>query len=157
MPFLANPDPAPILTTMRWFFLLLPWIELFTLIRLGASIGAFATLLYVFATLVLGLSLMRLQGMEVLARLREAQLGWAVPPRAMIDELAVGLGGLLLAIPGLVTDSLALIVLVGPLIRRLTGATGRRPPPGGGFGPGPGTSGAPGDTLEGEFRRLDDE
>ena len=139
---------------MRWLFLLLPWIELFTLIRLGASIGALSTLLYVFATLVLGLSLMRLQGMEVLSRLQQAQLGWSVPPRELIDEMAVGMAGLLLAIPGLVTDALGLLVLIGPLFRRLTGQSqGPRPPGDGSTGPRPGA----GDTLEGEFRRLDDD
>jgi UPF0716 protein FxsA len=137
---------------MRWILLLLPWIELFTLIRLGASIGAFATLLYVFVTFMLGVALMRLQGMEMLARLREAQLGWSVPPRAMIDEMALGLGGLLLAIPGLVTDTLGVVMLVGPLLRRLTGGNGQRPPPTD-FGRPPGRD----DPLEGEFRRLDDD
>ena len=47
---------------MRWVFLLLPWIELFTLIQLGGEIGGFMTLLYVFATLMLGLTVIRLQG-----------------------------------------------------------------------------------------------
>jgi len=145
---------------MRWIFLLLPWIELFTLIRLGASIGAFATLMYVFATLVLGLGLMRLQGVEVLARLREAQLGWSVPPRALMDELSLGLAGLLLAIPGLVTDALALLVLIGPLLRRITGQNRSDPPVGGvgpGAGPAAGAGARPGEPLEGEYQRLDDD
>ena len=73
----------------------------------------------------------------------------------LVDDIAVGLAGLLLAIPGLVTDSLALLVLVGPLLRRLFGSASsaqRRSPP----DPrqGPGTGDAP---IEGEFRRLDDE
>lgn len=141
---------------MRWFILLLPWIELFTLIRLGVSIGALMTLLYVFATLILGLGLMRLQGIEVLSRLREAQLGWSVPPRALIDELALGLAGLLLAIPGLVTDVLALLVLVGPLLRRLGGSNRGSPPPGADPFRSPDRT-RPGEPLEGEFRRLDDD
>jgi UPF0716 protein FxsA len=142
---------------MRWIILLLPWIELFTLIRLGMQIGALATLLYVFATLVLGVSIMRLQGMEVLTRLREAQMGWSIPPQLLVDDLAVGLAGLLLAVPGLVTDAMALLVLIGPLLRRLFGGS-RRPPGGTGHG-GPGQSGGSSghSTLEGEFRRLDDD
>lgn len=144
---------------MRWIILLLPWIELFTLIRLGMQIGALATVLYVFATLMLGISIMRLQGMEVLSRLRDAQMGWSIPPQLLVDELALGLAGLLLAIPGLVTDVLALLVLVGPLLRRLF--RGRAAPP-----EGPGGDRDPGSradsdgshtTLEGEYRRLDDD
>jgi hypothetical protein len=36
----------------------------------------------VFATLMLGISIMRLQGMEVLSRLREAQMGWSMSRRS---------------------------------------------------------------------------
>ena len=139
---------------MRWFFLLLPWIELFTLIRLGAHIGALSTLLYVFLTMVLGVQLMQLQGREVLQRLREAQMGWSIPPRLMVDDMAIGLAGLLLAVPGLVTDTLALLVLIGPLLRRLLGRHG------GSGGPTPGARGPqvpPDAPLEGEYRRLDDD
>ena len=140
---------------MRWLFILLPWLELFSLIRLGAEIGAFKALLYVFLTFVLGVTIMRWQGMEVLYRLREAQMGWTIPPQLLVDDIAVGLAGLLLAIPGLVTDVLALLVLAGPLLRRLFGGAsrGRRGPP-----PGPGNRAGPGDSpIEGEYRRLDDD
>ena len=85
---------------MRWFFLLLPWAELFTLIKLGGSIGALATLFYVFATFVLGMSIVRLQGMELIGNLRQAEYGQFVSRQMLASELAVGLGGLLLIIPG---------------------------------------------------------
>lgn len=156
---------------MRWIFLLLPWIELFTLIQLGSSIGAFATLAYVFVTLVLGLTILRLQGMEIITRLREAQSGGVVVGRLIADDLAVGLAGLLLLIPGLVTDFLAAAVLVGPLWRKLFASRGRGRPghdafagdrgheprgPSGGSGAS-GGMGRPSDPIEGEYRHLDDD
>jgi UPF0716 protein FxsA len=148
---------------MRWIILLLPWIELFTLIQLGGEIGALATLVYVFVTLMLGLTILRLQGMEILARLREAQASGFVAGGLLADDLAMGLGGLLLLIPGLVTDFAAILVFAGPLWRRLTGATSRvdtsRPSPfsrSGPFDDRPGTN-RPGDPIDGEFRRLDDD
>jgi len=156
---------------MRWLFLLLPWIELYTLIQLGGRIGAFSTVLYVFITLVLGLTLVRLQGMEIIGRLRDAQQGGLVVGQILADDLAVGLAGLLLMVPGLITDAMAALVLIGPLWRRLTGATSRA----GGVGEGPegsdprfrayrepperstGRSPRPGNApIEGEFERLDD-
>ena len=70
---------------MRWFFLLLPWAELFTLIKLGGSIGALATLFYVFATFVLGMSIVRLQGMELIGNLRQAEYGQFVS-RQRLDK-----------------------------------------------------------------------
>lgn len=141
---------------MRWIFLLLPWVELFTLIRLGAEIGALQALLYVFVTFVLGISIVRWQGMEVVGRLQEAQMGWNVPQQLLVDELALGLAGLLLAIPGLVTDSLALLVLIGPLLRRLfgRGGTNRRGASGNDRQSPPNAGQAP---IDGEFRRIDDD
>ena len=142
---------------MQWFFLLLPWFELFTLISLGAEIGALATLAYVFLTFVLGLGIVRLQGMEILSRLRAAQNGPVVVGQMLGDELAVGFAGLLLLIPGLFTDALALLVLFGPLRRRLqrvfTGSGDRREPP----SRDPyGSRSHHAETFDGEFRRLDD-
>lgn len=115
---------------MRWLFLLLPWIELYTLIQLGSRIGALSTLFYVFITLVLGLAILRLQGMEIIGRLRDAQQGGFVVGQFLADDLAVGLAGLLLLVPGLITDAMAVLVLIGPLWRRLTGATPRAGAPG---------------------------
>lgn len=141
---------------MRWFFLLLPWFELFTLISLGAEIGALATLAYVFITFVLGVTIIRAQGMEILTRLRAAQNGQVVVGQMLADEVSVGFAGLLLLIPGLFTDALGVLVLFGPLRRRLqrlfTGGDEPRS-----------TSRTYADapnhraeTLDGEFRRLDD-
>lgn len=147
---------------MRWILLLLPWVELYTLIQLGSRIGALATLAYVFLTLVLGVSILRLQGMEIIARLRSAQAGGIVMERLLADDLAVGLAGVLLLVPGLVTDALAVMVLVGPLWRRLTGrhrragGDGWQRPGGGPFSASRG-GGGPDDPIEGDFRRLDDD
>jgi UPF0716 protein FxsA len=138
---------------MRWFFLLLPWVELFSLIQLGSRIGAFSALLYVFFTLLLGLTLLRAQGAEMVGKLRAAQNGQFISERLLRDDLAVGLAAFLLMIPGLVTDALALLVLFGPLRRRLFSALGttdstQRPGP---------TRSGPGESIDGEFRRLDDD
>lgn len=148
---------------MRWFFLLLPWLELFTLIQLGVRIGALQALLYVFATFLLGLTILRIQGMEIVGKLRSAQGGGVLPANLLADELALGLAGLLLIIPGLVTDTLAVVVLFGPARRRVFAALGGKSRGAassssdrvGPDGAGPGAR--PDDPIEGEYRRLDDE
>jgi UPF0716 protein FxsA len=151
---------------MRWIFLLLPWVVLYGLIKLGGRIGGLATLAYVFLTLVMGLSIVRLQGMQIIARLRDAERRGFLAGPLLADDLAVGLAGVLLMIPGLVTDFLAAAVLVGPLWRRLTGQTpragGGSPPYGRPSGSGDtdydrGDAPRRGDAIEGEYRRLDDE
>ncbi len=138
---------------MRWIIFLLPWVELFTLIQLGSNIGALSALLYVFATLVLGLTLLRAQGMELVAKLRAAENGQILPPELFVDELSTGLAAILLMIPGLVTDTLAVLFLFAPLRRRIFGALrGASGPRGAYRGPM-----GPDDPIEGEFRRIDDE
>ena len=154
---------------MRWFFLLLPFFELLTLIWLLEQIGIFTTLAYGVVTLFIGLAIVRAQGMEITARLRSAQ-GQVVLGQLLGAELAVGLAGFLLMIPGLLTDTLALLVLIPPLRRRL-GALGRvlfsarrrgnaaRPGTRGSAARGGAGASAerPVETIEGEFQRLADD
>lgn len=152
---------------MRWFLLCLPWIELFTLIWLSEQIGTLTAMAYIFITGFLGLSIVRLQGMEILARLRSAQ-GQVIVDQWLTAEFAVGLAGLLLLIPGLLTDTLALLVFIAVLRRRLgVRRAWFAPPRRGSARPGARRSTArrgatasaqrPAQTLEGEFRRLADD
>lgn len=121
------------------------------MIQLGGSIGGFQAMLYVLATFFLGLTVLRAQGMGIVNKLRAAQDGGAKAPQQLLaDELALGLAGLLLMLPGLVTDTLAIVVLFGPLRRRLFTALGGKAQASA-YHP------RPGDPIEGEFRRLDDD
>lgn len=104
---------------MRFFILLLPWLELFTLIQLGTKTSALTALAYVFGTLVLGVLILRHQGRGVVEKLRQSSNGRILGPQLLLDDMAVGLAGLLLIIPGVLTDVAALVVLIGPLRRRL--------------------------------------
>src|SRR6056297_3365482 len=110
----------PHTSPMRVFLLLLPWLELFTLIQLGVATSALVALAYVFLTFVAGLALLRLQGRDLFNRLREAQEGRLFGPQIFVDDMAVGLAALLLMAPGLITDAAAILVLFGPLRRRVS-------------------------------------
>ena len=104
---------------MRFFIMLLPWLELATLIQLGIETSALTALFYVFLTFVAGIAVLRYQGMEMFTRLRETQEGRIFGQQLFLDDMAVGLAGLLLLIPGLISDFAAIVVLIGPLRRRL--------------------------------------
>jgi len=47
---------------MRIFLLMLPWLELFTLIQLGIYTSALTAMLYVLVTLILGIVILQRQG-----------------------------------------------------------------------------------------------
>ncbi len=104
---------------MRFLIALLPWLELLTLIQLGIETSALTALAYVFCTFVLGVAVLRHQGMEIFTRLRESQQGRIIGQQLLVDEMAVGLAGILLLIPGLISDFAAIVVLIGPLRRRI--------------------------------------
>jgi len=138
---------------MRVIIMLLPWLELFTLIQLGVMTSALTALVYVFATFLLGLAVIRRQGQGMFERLREAQDGRVLGPDLLLDDMAMGLAGLLLLIPGLISDVAALLVMVGPLRRRVARALqGPQPEP---FAPQ--REGESHETIEGSYRRVDDE
>lgn len=138
---------------MRLFLALLPWLELFTLIELGIKTSALAALGYVLFTLLLGLAILQRQGQGMFERLRESQQGRVIGPQLLLDDMALGLAGLLLMIPGLISDFAALIVIIGPLRRRLARwFLGPQPEP-----YVPERDQADHVTLEGQYRRLDEE
>jgi len=100
------------------FILLLPLVELVLLIAMGSAIGFLATLLWIVATGVWGAWLMRTAGPNAMAR---AQREMASTGRGEIDGLGVAanfVGGLMLLLPGPLTDLLG-VVLVTPFLRRL--------------------------------------
>lgn len=137
---------------MRWIIILLPWLELFTLIQLGVETSAFTALGWVLLTLVLGILLLQKQGEGMFRRLRETQQGFVINPGWLVDDMAMGLAAVLLMVPGLITDALAVLVMIGPLRRRLARALGGGRPQ----RQGPGDAPRESTTLEGDYRRLDD-
>ena len=138
---------------MRFFIMLLPWLELFTLIQLGIETSALTALAYVFATLFLGIVVLQRQGQGMFERLRETQEGRILGPQLLLDDMAMGLAGLLLIIPGMITDFAAIVVMVGPLRRRVARAVlGPQPEP-----YAPGRDEKTRTTIEGSFHRVDDD
>tara|TARA_R110000823_G_scaffold295738_6_gene415686 strand:+ start:12643 stop:13059 length:417 start_codon:yes stop_codon:yes gene_type:complete len=138
---------------MRFIVFLLPWLELFTLIQLGIETSALTALMYVLVTLFLGLALLQRQGRELFEHLRESQRTGTAGAQVLLDRMALGLAGLLFMVPGLITDFAALVVLVGPLRRRIARALYGTPPAR--YTPEQDSSAH--QTIEGSFRRVDDE
>lgn len=98
-------------------FTLVPALELFLLLQIGAWLGPLPAFGLVLGTGIAGAWLARRQGVAVLLRLvRDAQQG--VPPaEALAEGALVVVGGLLLVTPGVITDVVGLVLLV-PAVRR---------------------------------------
>ncbi|ATO13145.1 exlusion protein FxsA [Micromonospora sp. WMMA2032] len=105
--------------------LLLTLLELAVFVLVGRAVGFGAALLLVFAASLLGLVLLRREGMRAWRGFRAAAQAGQPPGPQVTDGLVGLLGALLLALPGLVSGAVGLLLLVPPL-RRLAGGGVRR-------------------------------
>lgn len=125
----------------KWLLLAivtLPVAELAVFIAVAVAIGFGWALLLVLATSMTGGLLLRHAGGNHIARVRVAlnegmnqglSQGSFTAVQADSAGTATLLAGILLFIPGFITDVLALLVLIGPLRRALMGGfAGQRPP-----------------------------
>ncbi|MET0071006.1 MAG: FxsA family protein [Candidatus Thiodiazotropha sp.] len=136
-------------------FVGVPLVELYFLIKVGSEIGAFPTIFLTIFTALLGGWMVRAQGFATLTRVRGTMDRGEVPAFEMLEGAVLLICGLLLLLPGFVTDVVGFVFLVPP-IRRWLLAVGLRQ--GGVMGP---AESAPGGSserpvIEGEFKREDE-
>ncbi len=94
-----------------FIFIVLPVIEIYLFIEIGAAIGAGWTIALIFITAALGLTAMRRQGLAVLEEAQAAQSAGRPPLAAVAHGVLILLGGGLLLVPGFFTDALGLFFL----------------------------------------------
>jgi UPF0716 protein FxsA len=97
-------------------FLLLPLVEIALFIVVGRAIGLFPTLALVILAAIGGALLLRQQGLGVVERLRSNVSAGTLPARSVFDTLVFGFAGLLLIVPGFLSDIAALVLLL-PSVR----------------------------------------
>jgi UPF0716 protein FxsA len=136
------------------FFLLfvgVPLVELYLLIQVGSEIGALPTIALSILTAVIGTFLVRVQGFSVLLRVRDMLDRGEAPAIEVLDGALLLIAGLMLLLPGFITDALGFLLLIPPLRRQLILRFVRvvpvHPRPEHGSGP---------RVIEGEFRRERD-
>ncbi|WP_188259794.1 FxsA family protein [Azospirillum tabaci] len=96
-------------------FLLLPIAEIATFIEVGDWIGAGPTVGLVILSAILGSVLLRWQGLSVLKRAQEAAERGESPVGAVFEGFCVVVAGLLLIIPGFLTDIVGILLFVRPV------------------------------------------
>ncbi|NKX45089.1 FxsA family protein [Roseicyclus persicicus] len=97
-------------------FLLVPLIEIALFIRVGGWIGLFPTLGIVVLTAILGTLLVRSQGAQALARLRDSFETLRDPTEPLAHGAMILFSGALLLTPGFFTDTVGFLLLV-PAVR----------------------------------------
>lgn len=104
----------PLLTAV---FLIVPIIEIYLLIQLGGLIGVMPTIGLIVLTAVIGVMLLRVQGLRTYQRFSQTLVRGRVPTTEILEGVVLLIGGALLLTPGFFTDAVGFVCLV-PFLRR---------------------------------------
>lgn len=135
----------------------LPMIEIALFIWVGGLIGLWQTLALVVLSAVIGVAVMRRQGVQALGKLQANLEAGGDPSGPIAHGALIMIAGVLLIIPGFFTDTIGVLLLIAPFrgwiisrgAARMTvraanftrRGTGPRPPP---------------ETIDAEYEILDD-
>lgn len=97
-------------------FLVLPLAEIAGFVVVGSEIGVLATIGLIIGTTVLGAILLRVQGLGAMTRMRAALETGASPGRDMVHAAMIMLAGILLILPGFITDAFGILLFI-PQVR----------------------------------------
>ena len=109
-------------------FLAIPLIEIALFVTVGGWLTLWPTLAIVLGTGFLGVFVMRQQGMRAMSDMQTAMRGIQSPLSPMAHNALIMMAGFLLILPGFLTDTLGLLLLIPPLrqfmINRFAGRIG---------------------------------
>jgi len=96
-------------------FLAVPLIEIGLFVTVGGWLTLWPTLAIVMGTGFLGIMVMRQQGMRAMSDMQNAMRGVQSPVSPLAHNAMIMLAGILLILPGFLTDTLGLLLLIPPL------------------------------------------
>lgn len=93
--------------------LILGFAEIALFIVIGNAIGVFYTLLLIVFTSVVGLLIAKQRGTKSIQEIQKSMQQGQPPAVAMIETFMIFIGGILLALPGFITDFIGLLFILG--------------------------------------------
>ena len=109
------------MNTVLLSIVLVPIIEIYLFIKIGAEIGAFNTILLIIVTAVTGIIYARYEGLNTLRAGFSQIIKNETPAYEIISGAAIAFGALLLIIPGFATDLLGFLIILPPTRRIIFG------------------------------------
>ena len=106
------------MNTLLLTIILVPIIEIYLFIKIGAQIGAFNTISLIFITAIIGIFYARYEGLNTLKSGFSHLIKNEVPAYEIISGAAIAFAALLLIIPGFATDFMGFLFIF-PLTRKL--------------------------------------
>ena len=100
------------------FILAVPFADLFLLVKVSEMIGFWQVLGIILLTGMVGAEVVRREGLYVLMKIQRSVTAGEISRNMLEIGLLVG-GGILLLLPGLITDITGLLVIIRPIRERL--------------------------------------
>ena len=105
------------MNTVLLSIILIPMIEIYLFIKIGAEIGAFITILLILTTAIIGIFYARYESLNTLKSGFSQMVKNEVPAYEIVSGAAIAFGALLLIIPGFATDTLGFLFIF-PITRK---------------------------------------
>ena len=102
------------MNTAILMIILIPIIEIYLFIKIGAQIGAIITILLIFFTAIVGVFYARYEGFNTLRSAINQLLKNEVPFYEIISGAALAVAAFLLILPGFLTDFVGLLIIFPP-------------------------------------------
>ena len=99
------------------FIILVPIIEIYLLIKVGAQIGAITTIILIFITAIIGVYYAKYEGLNTLKSAFVELSKNITPAYEVVSAAAIAFGALLLIVPGFFTDFLGFTIIL-PITRK---------------------------------------
>ncbi|MEX2696751.1 FxsA family protein [Rhizobium mongolense] len=106
------------LAMLPGFVLLLPLAEIAGFVIVGRAVGLLATLGLVVLSVVIGMALLRRQGIGILQRMSTEARNGVLPGRELLRPAMLVIASLLLIVPGFISDIIAIALFI-PAVRDL--------------------------------------
>ena len=106
------------MNTLLLSIILIPIIEIYLFIKIGAQIGAFNTISLIFITAIIGIIYARYEGLNTLKAGLSQLIKNELPAYELISGAAIAFAALLLIIPGFATDLIGFLIII-PITRKL--------------------------------------
>ncbi|APO65687.1 FxsA family protein [Rhizobium mongolense] len=106
------------LAMLPGFVLLLPLAEIAGFVIVGRAVGLLATLGLVVLSVVIGMALLRRQGIGILQRMSTEGRTGVLPGRELLRPAMLVIASLLLIVPGFISDIIAIALFI-PAVRDL--------------------------------------
>ncbi len=108
-----------ILPIILALFIAIPLIEIFLFIEIGTVIGAPQTILLIVITAVIGIALLRKQGLSTMQKIQTQMQRGELPAIGMLEGIMLFIAGAFLLTPGFFTDTIGFLLLIPPLRKAL--------------------------------------